>query len=72
MRLSDREKEIIRLIDLQVNELRYRQASPDLLVSALIDFVPEAKCIINSACEKELFLYCREYRNFTYFLKLIH
>lgn len=69
--LTDKDKEIIRLIDLQVNQLIERNASNDVIVTTLMDFIPDAKCMMDSVCEKQLDLYCKDYPHFNYFLQLL-
>ncbi|HAT3877923.1 TPA: hypothetical protein I8669_002757 [Legionella pneumophila] len=70
--LSDNDKEIIRLVDNQVKLLIERQAADHVIVSTLIDFIPEVRCMVTATCEKQLDLYCKEYQHFNYFLQLIH
>lgn len=69
--LTDKDQEIIRLIDAQVGQLIDKNAPDHLIISTLIDWIPDAKCLMNSICEKQLDLYCKEYLNFNYFLQLI-
>jgi hypothetical protein len=69
--LTDRDKEIILMCDLQVSQLIDKKAPDHVIINTLIDLIPDAKCLMNSICEKQLDLYCKEYRNFNYFLQLI-
>ncbi|HHI9467082.1 TPA: hypothetical protein ACP9DH_002890 [Legionella anisa] len=71
MTRSDHDKELIRVIDVQVEQLVERNAPEHVLVTTLIDFIPDVRCIANAMCEKQLDLYCREYQHFNYFLQLI-
>lgn len=71
MKLSDHDKEMIRLIDEQVKRLVERKASDLVIIKTLADFIPELRCLVSAACEKQLDLYCREYRYFNGFLQLI-
>lgn len=71
MKLSDHDKEMIRLIDEQVKHLVEQKASDLLIVKTLADFIPELRCLVGSTCEKQLDLYCREYHYFNCFLQLI-
>ncbi|HCC3261863.1 hypothetical protein SDB96_15415 [Legionella pneumophila serogroup 1] len=71
VKLTDRDQEMIRLIDTQVSQLIDKNAPDHLIVNTLIDWIPDAKCLMNSTCEKQLDLYCKEYFNFNYFLQLI-
>lgn len=71
MKLSDHDKEMIRLVDEQVKLLVERKASDVLIVKTLASFIPELRCLVSAACEKQLDLYCREYRYFNGFLRLI-
>lgn len=70
-KLSDHDKEIIRLIDLQVKLLLDKRTPEHLIINTLFEFIPDAQCMINSICEKQLDLYCKEYRYFNFFLQLI-
>ncbi|KTC91269.1 hypothetical protein OQJ18_13490 [Fluoribacter dumoffii] len=69
--LSDHDKEIIGLIDNQVQQLIQRNAPEHVIVTTLMDFIPDVQCIANETCEKELELYCREHQHFNFFLQLI-
>ena len=69
--LTDRDQEIIRICDLQVGRLIDNHAPDHLIINTLMDWIPDAKCLMNSICEKQLELYCKEYPNFNYFLQLI-
>lgn len=71
MTLSDHDKEMIRLIDEQVKHLIDRKASDLMIIKTLVDFIPELRCLMSAACEKQLDLYCREYRYFNCLLQLI-
>jgi hypothetical protein len=70
--LSDKDKEIIRLVEAQVKLLIERTAPDHVIVSTLIDFIPDVRCIVTATCEKQLDLYCKEYQHFNYFLQLIN
>lgn len=72
MELSDHDKESIREIDLQVGRLLEKGATDELIISQLIEFIPHTRCMINADCEKQLQLYCQEFKNFNYFLHLIN
>ncbi|KTC67858.1 Uncharacterised protein [Legionella bozemanae] len=69
--LSDHDKELIRLIDAQAKQLMERNAPDHVIVTTLMDFIPDVRCMVNATCEKQLDLYCREYPHFNYFLQLI-
>lgn len=71
MKLSDHDKEMIRLVDEQVKNLVERKVSDLLIIKTLADFIPELRCLLSATCEKQLDLYCREYRHFNRFLLLI-
>lgn len=71
MKLSDHDKEMIRLVDEQVKHLVERKASDVLIIKTLSDFIPELRCLLNATCEKQLDLYCRKYRYFNCLLQLI-
>ncbi|HHW4982784.1 TPA: hypothetical protein ACU0X8_002338 [Legionella anisa] len=71
MTLSDHDKELIRIIDAQVEQLIEKNAPEHVIVTTLMDFIPDVRCMVNATCEKQLDLYCREYSHFNYFLKLI-
>jgi hypothetical protein len=70
--LSDQDKEIIRLVEAQVKLLIEKTAPDHVIVSTLIDFIPDVRCIVTATCEKQLDLYCKEYQHFNYFLQLIN
>ncbi|HAU0213579.1 TPA: hypothetical protein JBF28_15170 [Legionella pneumophila] len=70
--LSDQDKEIIRLVEAQVKLLIERTAPDHVIVSTLINFIPDVRCIVTATCEKQLDLYCKEYQHFNYFLQLIN
>ncbi|QMT62104.1 hypothetical protein [Legionella sp. PC997] len=69
--LSDHDKELIRVINIQVEQLLERNVPEHVIVTTLMDFIPDVRCMINATCEKQLELYCREYPQFNYFLQLI-
>ena len=69
--LSDDDKEMIRLIDVQVGRLLDRKASSHIILYTLSDLIPDAKCMANAICEKQMDLYCKEYQGFNCFLQLI-
>jgi hypothetical protein len=69
--LTERDKEIIQMCDLQVGQLIDKKAPDYVILNTLIELIPEAKCLMNSVCEKQLYLYCKEYRNFDYLVQLI-
>ena len=69
--LTDRDKEIILMCDSQVGMLIDKKAPDHVILTTLMDLIPDAKCLMNSICEKQLDLYCKEYTNFNYFLQLI-
>jgi hypothetical protein len=69
--LTDRDQEMIRLIDAQAGQLIDENIPDHLIITTLIDWIPDVKCLMNSTCEKQLDLYCKEYLNFNYFLQLI-
>jgi hypothetical protein len=71
MELSSYDRELIRLIDYQAAQLIINQSPDPIILSSLMDFIPETQCIMNSTCEKQLDLYCKEYPSFNYFLQLI-
>lgn len=71
MTLSDYDKELIRIIDAQVEQLIEKNAPEHVIVTTLMDFIPDVRCMVNATCEKQLDLYCREYKHFNYFLQLI-
>lgn len=70
--LTHRDKEMIRVIDLQVSQLLDKKAPDYLIISTLIDWIPDVKCLMDSICEKQLDLYCKDYLNFNYFLQVIN
>lgn len=70
--LSDHDKEIIRLVETQVKLLIERTAPDHVIISTLIDFIPDVRCMVTATCEKQLDLYCKEYQHFNYFLQLIN
>lgn len=72
LKLSDKDKEIIRLVEAQVKLLIERTAPDHVIVSTLIDFIPDVRCIVTATCEKQLDLYCKEYQHFNYVLQLIN
>ena len=55
--LTDRDQEIIRICDLQVGRLIDNHAPDHLIINTLMDWIPDAKCLMNSICEKQLELY---------------
>lgn len=69
--LTEKDKEIIQMCDLRVGQLIDKKAPDHVILNTLIDLIPEAKCLMNSVCEKQLYLYCKEYRNFNCLLQLI-
>ncbi|STX52363.1 Uncharacterised protein [Legionella busanensis] len=69
--LSDDDKELIRLIDIQVEQLIEKQTPDHLIITTLFDFIPNVKCLVNATGEKKLQSYCSEYQHFNYFLQLI-
>ena len=71
MTLSEHDKELIRVINTQVQQLLERKAPDHMLITTLMDFIPEVQCMANATCEKQLDLYCREYPDFNYFLQLV-
>ncbi|CEK11805.1 hypothetical protein [Legionella hackeliae] len=70
--LSDHDKEIIRMVDSQVKLLLERKTQDHIIISTLIDFIPEVRCMVSSTCESQFHLYCEEYQHFNYFLQLIN
>ncbi|HFL3480559.1 TPA: hypothetical protein ACG3OI_003524, partial [Legionella pneumophila] len=48
--LSDHDKEIIRLVDNQVKLLIERTAPDHVIISTLIDFIPDVRCIAGVVC----------------------
>lgn len=68
---SGHDKEIIRLVDAQVKGLLDKKVPNQIVLETLFEYIPEIQCMVNAVCEKQLDLYCREYRYFNYFLKLI-
>ncbi|RMX02511.1 hypothetical protein [Legionella jordanis] len=70
--LSEHEKEFIQLIDSQVRQLLERNAPDNAIVSTLIDFAPNARCIVKATGKKQLDRCCKEYPHFAYFLQLIN
>ncbi|HFD8252058.1 TPA: hypothetical protein ACMWW0_003250 [Legionella pneumophila] len=72
MTLSDHDKELIRIIDAQVEQLIERNAPEHVIVTTLMDFIPDMRCMVNATCEKQLDLYCREYPYFNYILQVIN
>lgn len=71
MTLSDHDKELIRIIDTQVEHLIERNVPEHVIVTTLMDFIPDVRCMVNATCDKQLDLYCREHPNFNYFLQLL-
>lgn len=71
MKLTDHEKQLIKIIDEQVNLLTDKQASKSTIISTLIDFFPEVKCILDAVDEEQLNRYFAEYKGFAYFSSLL-
>ncbi len=71
MPLTTHEREKIALIDKQVKMLQDREANDDVILNALMDFVAETKCIVESANVEELQTSLRKHQGFAYFLSLV-
>ena len=71
MPISNHEKEQIRLIDNQVKMLQDRNASDDVILNTLIDFVGDTKCIVENSESKELDLQLSTYNGFAYFVSIV-
>lgn len=71
MKLSDHEKQLIATIDEQVKLLRGKDANESTMVSTLLEFTPEIKCIMDTIDEKELQMYLYNYKNFSYYAAII-
>lgn len=54
MTLSDHDKELIRIIDAQVEQLIERNAPEHVIVTTLMDFIPDMRCMVNATCEKQI------------------
>lgn len=70
--LSEHDKEIISLIDTQVKVLIERKTSDHVIISTLIEFIPEVRCFTTATCENDMNLYSKNYQYFNYFLQLIN
>ena len=70
--LSNHDKELIRVIDSQVELLVEKKAPEHVIIDALFDFIPEVQCMVNGSCEKQLDLYYKEYQSFDYFVQLVN
>lgn len=71
MNLSDHEKQLIATIDEQVKLLREKDANDLTIISTLIGFIPEVRCIMDTIEEKELQLYLFSYKHFFYYAAIV-
>jgi len=71
MKISDHEKQLILIIDEQVQLLRSKEADDSTIVNTLIEFTAEARCIMGSIDKSELEPYLDQYKNFAYYVSLI-
>jgi len=70
--LSEHDKQIISVINEQVNLLIDKSATDSTIINTLIEFIPEVKCLLGDDNDKALELYFGEYTGFTYFARLIN
>lgn len=71
MPLTNHEKEQVQIIDSQVKLLEDKNASDDVILKTLIDFVADTKCIVESCDGDELAIILRKHPGFAYFLSLV-
>jgi hypothetical protein len=71
MPLFEHDKHQISLIDEQTNALLEKEASSDAVLNALMDFIPEALCLLESTNSEELKPYLSRYPGFAFFMSLI-
>ena len=71
MKISDHEKQLISIIDEQVQLLRSKGADDLTIINTLIEFTAEARCIMDSIDESEFEVYLNRYKNFAYFVSLV-
>lgn len=70
MELTRNDKNLIKYIDCCVGNLLKNVPSYEIL-NILVNYINDVKDVMNSACEKQLGLYCEEYKNFRRFIELI-
>jgi len=71
MRLSELEKEKIKIIDKQVKLLQDDNSSDSKILNTLNDFIADTKCIVENCESDELDLHLRKYNGFAYFLSIV-
>lgn len=71
MKISDHEKQLITIIDEQVQLLRSKGADDLTIINTLIEFTAEARCLMDSIDENEFETYLNRYKNFGYYVSLI-
>ena len=71
MSISEHEKKQVVLIDKQVLLLQDKGASDAAILDALIDFIPDAACIINRLEQDNVSPLLSKYYGFSYFVSLI-
>ena len=71
MKVSDHEKQLILIIDEQVQLLLSKGADDLTIVNTLIEFTAEARCLMDSIDESELDEYLNRYKNFAYYVSLL-
>jgi hypothetical protein len=71
MKITEHDKEQIRLIDSQVKMLQDKSASDEVILNTLIEFVPDTKCLVENAEPKALELQLGAYNGFAYFVSII-
>ena len=72
MRLSDEDKNQIRLIDEQVLMLQEKNASDEAIIEALIDFVPDVVCLVQNMERSHLQTIFDGNAGWAYLVSIIH
>ena len=71
MRINDFDKNQIKLIDEQVKMLQEKMASDEAILDALMEFIPDATCLVENAEKEELQMYLAAHSGFSYFVSLV-
>lgn len=72
MKLSDEDKNQIRLIDEQVLMLQKKNASDEAIIEALMDFVPDVICLVQNMERSEIQTVYDAHSGWAYFVSIIH
>jgi AAA+ ATPase superfamily predicted ATPase len=71
MRITEHEKQLIKIIDEQVKILQEKNASDNTILCTLVDFFPEVRCLLEGTEPRELELFLSANSGFSYLVNLI-